>query len=1556
MSLFEQRKNEDMESLEDQSPRKRQYLLDLDDPNIETHEISRDTSTSTNVFHKTEVVEEYSEDQTNFKSKFEEAQRNLLELEDELKGTRDKLNHLHGACENTEEKLAVLKDATFLYQNIVSKHEITFKTVVEENRILRVKLEQAENLQKELDEERENNRNLNDRVVVLERVKEHANEEIERLDAQQKEYEERTDAEMNSLRDRINEYEVTCTELRKQLEIKEEELINLRFQHTEQLDAVKLDLSKKHDDFVIHVEKSESLAQECEVLRQDKALGEENLLKEIESLKTKCDELDGEKGALEKEKEEIFNELSGLEARLKDLETLQAERFELKKENEDLRARIEILLIEKKKLEEEKAELEEDLGKLEERMNDLDTLQDDHDGLLVKYQELQRKYDELLAENSEFVDQVHALEQEEAKLKDEIEDWQGKYQTVSKEKNELTSRVNRLEDVESRLKKEIEELRAKLEKMREYETKYKTLLNEKESIERKLNDETRNVKDLRLKIERLQKENDELSSKDRKQRNRISELEREVKDFTREKERLTLQLKDAKSRADDSSKKVDELKARIRELENQIREKDRKIKELEKDNKKLEDELDALTETLENGKAAYMKLSEELNQVKDENERLRIELEELKSKPIVVEEAPVAASAPDMTGDIEGLQLDLEDANKERERLEEELKKMTLKYSTMYEEMTKKITILEERCETLRKESVEKELIISQLRRDENRYKERIDELEKLLEKAPEDLSEKCEELSKENDVLRKKINKLEDEVRFLSDELKNADDLSINETSELEREIKALKAKIADLEKKAKEDEREIERLRKLEKRKGDDDWKNQYNSLKIKFDSLERERDMVKREKDRLHKDCVDGDDELQNVRARLSKMKKQNDELNIEINTLRIQIREYERNSRSETSKLEIAELKKKLKDREEELEMLRNELNGIDGEEWPQRYESLKLKYEELEDEKNSLYKEKSELQRELRISAEKVAELEIKISHSTSDEKRLREEIRIYKVKITELEVRIEKARKGDKEEIDKLKRRIVELEEEIIRLKKLLMEASDDGKARDKLQAEIEDLEKEVIILTHEIELKTTKNEDQSKEIEELLLRIKELENQPIPEPQKIQVTETVLEENVPDGVSPWILPPEPTPNETSTLTIDVIYFPEIVLGVLVRSTQRSGTRFQGKGRALSQFEFQVEALPGTVLVGVPLAVKVDASQTPTLQHPDLIDGTLGEDHISPDMDVFVQSAPETFQYEQERNRSPVAVTLEANEVQAAYPQMPQILNTLEPRSGAFRPVSPKGMERSPREVDQDAMSVPRGKLVPVRAVIRDSTAVVQRAEPTMIAPDDSVFDDRTFKPVEVGRSKSFSGDRTSHPEEPNGYPNGYHDDFIYPRELQQRYQEEREVRAVKPSEFKPEIPLGFQQDDGVKRGTTWKPVEEMTPMERQRRSVGSLDRFSSDERISRDQQPFRNDDRRQVDNRRRMEDEARLRQRQDEERAAMRRNKQERRSFDERKMRGNRRDMERGGDNRHTMDERDMRRNYQEEKERNFGWDKRLMEEIPKRETKPQPDVKLWL
>lgn len=129
-------------------------------------------------------------------------------------------------------------------------------------------------------------------------------------------------------------------------------------------------------------------------------------------------------------------------------------------------------------------------------------------------------------------------------------------------------------------------------------------------------------------------------------------------------------------------------------------------------------------------------------------------------------------------------------------------------------------------------------------------------------------------------------------------------------------------------------------------------------------------------------------------------------------------------------------------------------------------------------------------------------------------------------------------------------------------------------------------------------------------------------------------------------------------------------------------------------------------------------------------------------------------------------------------------------------------------------------------MTVPRGKLVPIRAVIRDNTTVVQKGEPTLVP------DDNSFQPVNVNLITK------QQPQQEPSYSNGYADDVIYPLELHERYEEEREVKAVKPSEYDPsKVDYNQNVDDGVKRMKTWKSVDELTPMERSRLSTAGSEK-----------------------------------------------------------------------------------------------------------------------
>ena len=155
-------------------------VYDIDVEKETTDYVSRTADSTTTEKTIKFKVEELPPDEY-FKGRFFEAQDRLSELETELKNTRERLRNLEDACEHTEEKIGVLKNAAFSYHRSFSEHEITVKTVVEENKELKITIEK---LQKTIRVNRKDRERTDE-------IKRNINEQLkEQLDAATKENED----------------------------------------------------------------------------------------------------------------------------------------------------------------------------------------------------------------------------------------------------------------------------------------------------------------------------------------------------------------------------------------------------------------------------------------------------------------------------------------------------------------------------------------------------------------------------------------------------------------------------------------------------------------------------------------------------------------------------------------------------------------------------------------------------------------------------------------------------------------------------------------------------------------------------------------------------------------------------------------------------------------------------------------------------------------------------------------------------------------------------------------------------------------------------------------------------------------------------------------------------------------------------------------------------------------------------------------------------------------------------------------------------------------------
>lgn len=435
-------------------------------------------------------------------------------------------------------------------------------------------------------------------------------------------------------------------------------------------------------------------------------------------------------------------------------------------------------------------------------------------------------------------------------------------------------------------------------------------------------------------------------------------------------------------------------------------------------------------------------------------------------------------------------------------------------------------------------------------------------------------------------------------------------------------------------------------------------------------------------------------------------------------------------------------ELEKVNETLSKKEEECKLHLKELEDLkrslfrqtseDG--WQEKFESLKLKLDEVDDEKNSLQKEKNKLQSELRKDSEKLAEVEIKLSQANMEIEGLSKDFDKSHTRITHLEIELQRASKQKQqaeEQAKWIKKELLTREDTISKLGKELTELK--NKAPDNVDG---DKDNEILMLEREIQLLQSRIPASEKDESVLHNRIRLLENNVKEAQEKLKGKTTQLDEcekeNETLNVRVVELSKEiqslyrryeesrtllaelqageavvPEKAETSSLTIDVEGKPEVQLGVSVQERVRSSSRVvtSGHGRKVSEIEVPISQLPGTVVIGEPVSVVVDYNTDgkPAVSHSAEITASEPEDNdeasLSPESEeedvppVFsapeVQSAPPPPPPHSPPLVSPERIRISAQALPG--PQVPQSIDAerfpflkgsnVKLKAGAFQPV-----------------------------------------------------------------------------------------------------------------------------------------------------------------------------------------------------------------------------------------------------------------------------------
>lgn len=1272
------------------------------------------------------TVEEFPADE-DFKTRFFEAQDRLGELEQELRNTREKLRNLENACENTEEKIGVLKNAAYSYHRTFSEHEVTIKTVVEENNHLKINIEKLEATirgykeeQEKADEIEKDNENLKDQLD--ERRKEN-DDLVRQLEKLQVEVNDLRDSngddkickycgrgdnillEMESLKLKYEDIETENDHL-----LKEKEELRVEVDDLERrLKDLQIKLSA--DDDIIEEMKQQIVEYHVQIQQSEENCDNSRtrnieLEKEMSLLRGLVAELESSLEAEKDSRESLFREgTNRLEIQNKKITQLEMNLKEVCKEKELLYLQF---VDSKNKAEMDSKQCTKQLNETHVRAELFRKEVSDKEKTILA----------LKAENEELRDDI-------ALLQKQLEDLQDR--DLSRFAEDLDKPDGNDDDELSKLREENEEITQELEQLRDEVISLQSELAERYIEEEKPKDEDSDE----IVVEHLQVV----------QRVPLAPNEDDLSDFDDFEEHIvavgeTPNLAVVPKESGDSWSSQDYSKSQIQELE-ELLERTKKEKE------KVEE---CLEESEERAKKTTEELSKTITQLTDRCEEMRKELIE---KEVLINE-----QRKDLSQDKNTIS-DLEEKLREQEYLEAELEKarkelFELKSQDTDEELSEEYEKLKEQYQKLmddiKKLKDEKEDLCEK----KADVEEELEEMKVKFDKGKEMYNTLCDEnddLKKDNDDLGKQVDKLKEEIKYLGDELKEEEDLHITEKEKLTSKNKEVEDKIRRL-------EGEILDLKaKLRRKDSDENWKE-------KFDELKREKNSLQIEKQRLERNLERNDDEHEQTKTKYNKVRRELTDAQGETAMLRRQLSELKLTKDTGDLEKELGKLKETLRKKEEErkkhlaeLEELKRSLFRQTSEEgWQEKFESLKLKLDEVEDEKDSLQKEKNNLQNDLRKDSEKLAELEIKLSQANMEIEGLSKDFDKSHTRITQLEIELQRSSKQKQqaeEQAKWIKKELLTREETISKLGKELNEKMEDSDKDNQiimlereiqlLQSRIPASEKDESVLHNRIRFledsvkevkekldgKTVQLDKCEKEKESLSVHVVELSKEIQVLYERYQASRTEIEK-LRAGL---VVAPEKTP-ETTSLTIDVEGKPEVQLGVFVQERVRSRVVTPGLGRSTSELEISISQLPGTVVIGEPVGVTVDygSEGNPLVSHPVELTASEPEDndedsfsHESDDEDVppVVYSAPQVESAPQFNFTSPSAdperILVSAQAL--PRPQLPKSVDSerfpflkasgVRLSGGAFQPVPSRNInlpEQTPEEdlLDKELVTVGR--------------------------------------------------------------------------------------------------------------------------------------------------------------------------------------------------------------------------------------------------------------
>ncbi|XP_041348111.1 citron Rho-interacting kinase-like isoform X2 [Gigantopelta aegis] len=825
-----------------------------------------------------------------------------------------------------------------------------------------------------------------------------AEEHIEQLIAERKQL----DNKMCFLEEKISS-------LNKELEEKCDQILHAERRLADAKSEIQ-QLYQQKTDLQVVVESLQKVASSKD--EQLKEKGELNskinqLLKSNSDLQKAVNKYADEKNILERKLKKHETELEELKQSLKKFENAE-------KDNQDLKRKISRLEhVEKEKVkadeklfklvnvEAEKRDLDKKLAKLEKLKKEAE---EKLEGVEKNKQELEKK---VKKEKKEYEENFTKLEKEKEDLMKQIV----KLDTVEAEKKELEKRIKKLGSVEkdkrlsekclksvqnekSDLENQILKLRTENDSLKQrivqYEkleqdqniTKEKLLSLEREnkSLEKQVKDqenlktEKRNLEEKLSKLERAETEKQDLEKKlteleamemlKMEVEERLVCVEEEKQKLERiaqkEKEEFEEDLLELRKEKDDLSEKILKLETVERERK-QLESKLKTLENLEKDKRKS----DASLKSIQTEKSD---LENQIAKLQRENDKMKeriVQYEKSEQKHIVTKEKLSGLEKEKkllekQVKEMQNLKIELKSLEQKLQKLEKDYSQSTKQNQNLNQKLDK-FECLQRKNSDLEKKFAELESVQKQ----NESLQKLVCDLESKKKQDLEKLSNKLEQLEKENQDLSKKLEKIEKEKQELSKKVehleKEKQELS-KKVEPLEKEKQELSKKVEHLEKEKQELSKKVEHLEKDNK------------ALSVKLENLEREQRDLSKKLECLEKEKQELSKKLECLEKEKQELSKKLEDLENEKQKLQTQLKEHEKASSGKSENLS-ADSRRSLVDKllEEKLAL-------------QQRIESLEAQKEEWKRTKNSdsdsdLRKVKEELEEKVKWLEGTTTELE-----------------------------------------------------------------------------------------------------------------------------------------------------------------------------------------------------------------------------------------------------------------------------------------------------------------------------------------------------------------------------------------------------------------------------------------------------------------------------------------------------------------------------------------------------------------------------------------------